>query len=74
MNTNTTLRVKLAGADVTITHYHIQWSSGRLDWQRFDSCVGADEFAKEFVLSDETYTIEGFGADCPRCQSARASC
>jgi hypothetical protein len=78
MNTNATLRVKFAAPEIAITHYHIahyhiQWSSESLDWQRFDSCVDADECANELVLSDETYTVEGFGADCPRCRSARAS-
>jgi hypothetical protein len=71
MDTTTILRAKFAGPEATITHYHIQWSSGRLDWQRFDICVHADECAKELVLSDETYTIEGFGKECPRCALAR---
>jgi hypothetical protein len=66
-----TLRV-FAGPGVKITYYHFLWSSGRLDWQRFDNCVEADECAKALVLSDETYTIEGFGTERPPCGSARA--
>lgn len=56
-----------ASLNVRNTHFHIQWSSGRLDWQRFDNLVEADESAKRLVRSNENYTIEEFSEICPRC-------
>ena len=76
MSRNETLQTTVKnpqGQDAAAVHYHIQWSSERLDWQRFNRCAEAEECAKELVLSDENYTIEKFDENCPRCGATRAS-
>ena len=53
-------------------HFHIQWvGRDKIDWARFDSQQEAEEFAKDIVLPDEKYLIQGFGQHCPTCQATR---
>jgi hypothetical protein len=49
------------------THYHILWVGGTLDWEAFDSRDAAEASAKELARTSETYTVEKYGLDCPRC-------
>jgi hypothetical protein len=52
-------------------HYHIRWSSGKLDWERFSTRVEAEANAKQLVRLGETYTVEEFSdTSCPRCRDA----
>lgn len=54
-------------------HYHIRWSDSsgsNLDWEAFSNRVDAEGRAKELVRPDESYTIERFDANCPRCTGA----
>jgi len=39
-------------------HHHIRWSSGRLDWERFNTRPEADKSAKQLMRRQETYVIE----------------
>ena len=48
-------------------HFHILWAGGVLDWEPFDSHDGAEAAAKELARMNETYVIEKYGIDCPRC-------
>lgn len=48
-------------------HYHIRWADLKLDWEAFRTESAAEEMAKEIVRPDETYTIEQFNGNCPRC-------
>jgi hypothetical protein len=48
-------------------HYHIRWAGGALDWEVFDSSDAAEASAKELARTSETYAIEKYGIDCPRC-------
>jgi hypothetical protein len=48
-------------------HYHIRWAGGAIDWEVFNSRDEADSSAKELARTSETYTIEKYGIDCPRC-------
>jgi hypothetical protein len=48
-------------------HYHIRWAGGALDWEVFNSPDAAEASAKELARTSETYTIEKYGIDCPRC-------
>jgi hypothetical protein len=48
-------------------HYHIRWSSRKLDWESYNSQVEAESGAKKLMQYEETYTIEEHGESCPRC-------
>jgi hypothetical protein len=48
-------------------HYHIRWAGGALDWEVFNSRDAAEASARELARTSETYTIEKYGIDCPRC-------
>ena len=50
-----------------MAHYHIRWSSGKLDWERYGSRVEAESGAKKLMLLRETYTIEAHAELCRRC-------
>ena len=54
-----------------MTHYHIRWSNARLDWEVFRTEYEAKAQAEELVQPDETYTVEQFNGDCPRCVNFR---
>ena len=57
-----------------MTHYHIRWSDGNLDWQRFITYMDAEATAKEEVVqSNKTFTIEEFNWNCPYCRALRPS-
>lgn len=49
------------------SHFHIRWSDGRLDFERFGSRGAAAESAERLVQRDETYSIEPFGDHCEKC-------
>jgi hypothetical protein len=51
-----------------MSHFHILWSNSKLDWERFDSREEARRGAEVLVRLGETYTIEQFDDDCPRCR------
>lgn len=52
------------------THYHIQWpGKDSLDWERFDTCAAAAEWAQR---PGESYAIKQQGANCPACALVRA--
>ena len=51
-------------------HFHIRWSNpsgSNLDWEDFANREDAEGRAKELVRPDESYTIEQFDGNCPRC-------
>jgi hypothetical protein len=49
-------------------HYHIHWSNGKVDWERFTTRFDAESDAKKLVLLGETYTVEEYDdATCPQC-------
>ena len=50
-----------------MNHFHIRWSSGVLDWERYSSRGDAESGAKKLMQYGETYTIEEQGESCPRC-------
>ena len=48
--------------------FHIRWSSGKLNWERFGRRAEAEEGAKQIVRLGETYTVEEFSdTGCPGC-------
>jgi hypothetical protein len=64
-------------ADTQTFHYHIRWSSNSnsaLDWAPYLSEADADDEAKRLVRWDETYTIERFNGNCPRCAAMSVPC
>jgi uncharacterized protein YjbJ (UPF0337 family) len=52
-------------------HFHIRWSDGVLDDERFGSSKQADETAKRWARRGEAYTIEEFDESCEKCAEAR---
>ena len=52
-------------------HYHIRWSTSKLDWEVFNTRGEAENSAKQLVLPNERYSIEQFDNNCPRCSKAR---
>ena len=48
-------------------HYHIRWSSSKLDWEMFSTREEAETSAKQLALPNERYDIEQFDGNCPRC-------
>ncbi len=52
-----------------MTHYHIRWVSfgTKLDWEAFRTREEAHSRADQLVQSNETFTIEQFDGNCPRC-------
>jgi hypothetical protein len=53
-----------------MTHFHIRWSNGKLDWQRFETQVEAESSANDLVLPEESFTLEQFDSECPVASSA----
>jgi hypothetical protein len=50
-------------------HFHIRWSSGKLDWERYGTRAEADAGARQLMLTDKTYVVEEFSdTGCPRCR------
>jgi hypothetical protein len=49
-------------------HYHIRWSNGKLDWERYGTSVEAEAGARQLMRQEETYTVEEFSDTwCRRC-------
>lgn len=48
-------------------HFHICWSESKLDWEAFRTREEAITQAKELVRPGETYLIQQFDGNCPRC-------
>jgi hypothetical protein len=48
-------------------HYHIRWSTSKLDWEVFNTREEAETAAKHLVLPNERYNVEQFDRNCPRC-------
>jgi hypothetical protein len=58
----------------SVHHYHIRWSSGALDWERFITPADAEAGAKQLALPNERYTIEEHGEECSRCGALMKDC
>jgi hypothetical protein len=57
-----------------VGHYHIRWtrlSESKLDWAVFNTPEEAEAAGKQLVAPEETYAIEQFDGDCPRCNDTR---
>ena len=57
-----------------MTHYHIHWSKGLLDWECFNLAAEAEAAAQMLVLPAETYRIEEYDEQCPECLKLRMKC
>ena len=53
-----------------MVHYHIRWSDSKIDWQVFNTSEEAQVEAATLVRPGETYTIDEFGDECPKCHAA----
>jgi hypothetical protein len=54
-----------------LMHYHIRWSSGKVDWERYNSRAEAEAGARQLIRQEGTYQIEEFSdTACPRCRNA----
>lgn len=55
-----------------MSHFHIHWSTGKVDWERFSTREAAEEAAARLVRHNETYTIKSSDrdTDCPYCVSS----
>lgn len=49
------------------THFHIRWGSGALDWELFATQRDAESVATQLARVNESFSIQEFGEDCPRC-------
>jgi hypothetical protein len=49
-------------------HYHIKWSGGTYDWERFRSYDEATKAAMHIVRPSETFTVEHFDDKCAVCE------
>jgi hypothetical protein len=56
-----------------MVHYHIRWSSSKIDWQVFNTEQEAQIQAANLVRPGETYTIDKFGEECPQCRTGLIS-
>jgi GAF domain-containing protein len=52
-----------------MTHYHIRWSSSKLDWEAFPTSEEAQARAEQIVRLGESYAIEQVDGNCPQCSS-----
>lgn len=53
-----------------MSHYHIRWGTGALDWERHETRAAAEKSARQLAQLDETYTIEEFRNEkCSACES-----
>ena len=50
-----------------MNHFHIRWSDAKLDWEAFCTQQEAETEAKRLMRPSETYTVEQFDGNCPRC-------
>jgi hypothetical protein len=51
-----------------MVHYHIRWHRPELNSSPHKTREEAEASARDFALPGETYTIEEFGEECPRCK------
>ena len=49
-------------------HFHIRWSTGKLDWQRLDTEEEAEKLAEELRIGGEAYRVEQHDQSCERCR------
>lgn len=49
------------------THFHIHWESGALDWEPFATRWEAESSAGQLARVNESFSIQEFGENCPRC-------
>jgi hypothetical protein len=56
-----------------MNHFHIRWSSGALDWERFGSRAEAEEGARQLMRLGESYTVEEHDEACSRCRDAMSA-
>ena len=54
------------------SHYHSRWSTGKLDWERFETPDAAELRATGIVRKDESYTVDEHNEQCPFCAVWRA--
>jgi hypothetical protein len=52
-----------------VSHFHIRWSSGAVDFETHSTRADAEAVANILVLPNEKYAIEEYGSDCPRCRN-----
>jgi hypothetical protein len=52
-------------------HYHIRWSTSKLDWEVFNTRDEAETAAKQLVLPNERHNIQQFDGNCPRSSETR---
>ena len=52
------------------SHFHIRWSEGKLDWERFSLRAEAEASATQLVRLNETYAIEEFDDKCAQCRAS----
>jgi hypothetical protein len=57
--------------EATVQHFHIRWSGEKLDWEAFNTQAEAERQAKELMLPGESFAVEQFDGDCPRCGEIR---
>jgi hypothetical protein len=55
-----------------MSHYHIRWDDGKLDWEAFRTEDEAKAAARQLMRLDETYVIEQLDGECPRCASLQS--
>lgn len=48
-------------------HFHIRWSDGHLDYERFATAEHAAIAAHQLARPNEDYAIEGFDQSCEQC-------
>lgn len=52
------------------THYHIRWSTGTLDWERFETTGDSEAAANELVQPGETFAVEQYAKEGrPQCSN-----
>jgi hypothetical protein len=57
--------------EARVKHYHIRWSESKLDWEFFNTPEEAEAAATQLARPGETYAVEQFDDDCPRCRDMR---
>jgi hypothetical protein len=54
-------------------HYHIKWSGGRYDWERFRSFDEATKAAMLIVQPNETFIVQHFDDKCSVCEKLQSA-
>jgi hypothetical protein len=55
--------------ETAMVHYHIRWSGSKIDWEVFSTEEEAQIEAAKLVRPGESYTIDKFEQECPRCRT-----